>query len=133
MIHINKLKSPLIILCSMTIVGLSVNRLFSANSLLEYLIGYFAIFLFGAFSLYLIFENKLKTVSFFNPLRQFINNNLLVLDYFGIILGLTLLEILFLSYTPDNLLMNGSRLFLIALFGVGIVILLIQIVRIKRS
>ena len=58
MIHINKLKSPLIILCSMTIVGLSVNRLFSANSLLEYLIGYFAIFLFGAFSLYLIFENK---------------------------------------------------------------------------
>ena len=133
MIHINKLKSPLIILCSITIVGLSINKLFTANSILEYLIGYFAILLFGGFSLYLIFENKLKTVSFFNPLRQFINNNLLVLDYFGIIVGLTLLEFLFLFYTPDNPLMNGLRLFLIPFLGVGIVVLLIQIVRIKRS
>ena len=133
MIHINKLKSPLIILCSITIVGLSINKLFTANSILEYLFGYFAILLFGGFSLYLIFENKLKTVSFFNPLRQFINNNLLVLDYFGIIVGLTLLEFLFLFYTPDNPLMNGLRLFLIPFLGVGIVVLLIQIVRIKRS
>jgi len=131
MIHVNKLKSPLIILCSMTIVGVSINRLFTANSLLECLIGYFAIFLFGTFSLYLIFENKLKTISFFNPLRQFINKNLLILDYVGIIVGLTLLEILFLSYTPDNPLMNALRLFLMSFFGVGIVTLIIQIVRVK--
>lgn len=127
------MKSLLILLSSVIVTVISVRRLLVAASLAEFLIGGVIAVLFGSLSLYLIFEQKVKSISFLNSYKQYIIENRIIFHYVGIIIALLAMEVLIFFYTPESSVINGIRLFLMFFFALGIILLVLQLIRIKRT
>jgi hypothetical protein len=127
------MKTMLIILSSVIITIVSLKRLLVAESPGELAFGAILSIVFGTLSVYLIFEKTFKSMPVFKKYENFISTHRLVVNCITLIVALLLIEALFLSYTPENPLLNILRLSLMLLFLVGIIIFLIQIFLSKRE
>ena len=131
--RVNKMKSLLILFSSIIVTVISVRRLLVADSMAEFIFGGVIATLFGTFSLFLIFKKKLKSISFLNSYRQYVFENKIIFRYVIIIIALVAMELLFFFYTPVSSVINGMRLFLMLFFAVGIILLVSQLIKIKRA
>lgn len=127
------MKPLFIFFSSITVTILSIKRLLTADSLAEFFLGGLIVVVFGFFSLYLLFENKIKNGLIFKPIVAFSNKNSQTLHYSAILFALFAVEVCFLFFEPENVFIEKIRIIMIFFFGLSIVIILLNLIKLNRK
>jgi predicted lysophospholipase L1 biosynthesis ABC-type transport system permease subunit len=104
-----------------------------ADSWPEFLVGLSIVFLFGSFSIFLLFENKIKKIPSIKRLAAFTERYRLEFWYSFNLLGLIAMAVAAIFSTPENAIMNGIRIFALIFCPVVIILLIIMLVKLKKD
>lgn len=125
------MKSLFLFISAIIIIIALVIRLAIIDSFVELALGSSVIFLLGVYMLFLMAENNILNIVYFDKLKKCGEKHNRILHYFVVIIGLWSMEALFLFYTPENPILNGLRIFLMFFFAIGSIMLLTQLIKNK--
>lgn len=129
----DRIKSFLTLCASIVLTVIAIKRLLDADSWLLFLFGGLAALVFGLFSIFLLFENKTKSIPASKRLAAFTERYRPEFYYSFHLFGLIAIGVAAFFYTPENPIMNGIRIFFLIFCALGITILAILLVKLKNE